>query len=156
MDEHTIIGGIPSDYDGENNCIEAKNTADYAGSGTDRYLAFYGSNADHSDASLMYKSLKEMCVGEDNQINRGTYWYLPSFYEVEYFLNYAISNIDVLNIIEYKNKNTDKYWTSLPRYSQRAYAFFVKDGKVDYNRNANNDERTNTYYMRQACKINIK
>lgn len=156
MDEHTIIGGIPSDYDGENNCIEAKNTADYAGSGTDRYLAFYGSNADHSDASLMYKSLKEMCVGEDNQINRGTYWYLPSFYEVEYFLNYAISNIDVLNIIEYKNKNTDKYWTSLPRYSQRAYAFFVKDGKVDYNWDANNDERTNTYYMRQACKINIK
>ena len=156
MDEHTIIGGIPSDYDGENNCIEAKNTADYAGSGTDRYLAFYGSNADHSDASLMYKSLKEMCVGEDNQINRGTYWYLPSFYEVEYFLNYAISNIDVLNIIEYKNKNTDKYWTSLPRYSQRAYAFFVKDGKVDYNWEANNDERTNTYYMRQACKINIK
>ena len=156
MGEHTIIGGIPSDYDGENNCIEAKNTADYAGSGTDRYLAFYGSNADHSDASLMYKSLKEMCVGEDNQINRGTYWYLPSFYEVEYFLNYAISNIDVLNIIEYKNKNTDKYWTSLPRYSQRAYAFFVKDGKVDYNWEANNDERTNTYYMRQACKINIK
>lgn len=156
MDEHTIIGGIPSDYDGENNCIEAKNTADYAGSGTDRYLAFYGSNADHSDASLMYKSLKEMCVGEDNQINRGTYWYLPSFYEVEYFLNYAISNIAVLNIIEYKNKNTDKYWTSLPRYSQRAYAFFVKDGKVDYNWDANNDERTNTYYMRQACKINIK
>ena len=156
MDEHTIIGGIPSDYDGENNCIEAKNTADDAGSGTDRYLAFYGSNADHSDASLMYKSLKEMCVGEDNQINRGTYWYLPSFYEVEYFLNYAISNIDVLNIIEYKNKNTDKYWTSLPRYSQRAYAFFVKDGKVDYNWEANNDERTNTYYMRQACKINIK
>lgn len=156
MDEHTIIRGIPSDYDGENNCIEAKNTADYAGSGTDRYLAFYGSNADHSDASLMYKSLKEMCVGEDNQINRGTYWYLPSFYEVEYFLNYAISNIDVLNIIEYKNKNTDKYWTSLPRYSQRAYAFFVKDGKVDYNWDANNDERTNTYYMRQACKINIK
>ena len=156
MGEHTIIGGIPSDYDGENNCIEAKNTADYAGSGTDRYLAFYGSNSDHSDASLMYKSLKEMCVGEDNQINRGTYWYLPSFYEVEYFLNYAISNIDVLNIIEYKNKNTDKYWTSLPRYSQRAYAFFVKDGKVDYNWEANNDERTNTYYMRQACKINIK
>ena len=156
MGEHTIIGGIPSDYDGENNCIEAKNTADDAGSGTDRYLAFYGSNADHSDASLMYKSLKEMCVGEDNQINRGTYWYLPSFYEVEYFLNYAISNIDVLNIIEYKNKNTDKYWTSLPRYSQRAYAFFVKDGKVDYNWEANNDERTNTYYMRQACKINIK
>ena len=156
MDEHTIIGGIPSDYDGENNCIEAKNTADYAGSGTDRYRAFYGSNADHSDASLMYKSLKEMCVGEDNQINRGTYWYLPSFYEVEYFLNYAISNIAVLNIIEYKNKNTDKYWTSLPRYSQRAYAFFVKDGKVDYNWDANNDERTNTYYMRQACKINIK
>ena len=156
MDEHTIFGGIPSDYDGEKNCIEAKKTADNAGSGKDRYLAFYGSKADHSDASLMYKSLKEMCVAENNQINRGTYWYLPSFYEVEYFLNHAINNIDILNIIEYKNKNTDKYWTSLPRYSQRAYAFFIKDGKVDYNWNANNDKRTNTYYMRQVCKINIK
>jgi len=80
-------------------------------------------------------------------------WYLPAFYELEAFFDYSIKQgkRESWNIVQ-----NNKYWTSciLRDTYKYAYAFYIdSNNKVKYG-NWWDNERTDSYRLRQACIVN--
>mgnify|MGYP007081844682 CR=1 FL=1 len=138
-----IYNSDADDYNGETNLNNAKKEAN----SDSEKMQYFLSSAMHLVEKPCYS-----ISGEEASENTHE-WYLPAFYELEAFFDYSIKQgkRESWNIVQ-----NNKYWTSciLRDTYKYAYAFYIdSNNKVKYG-NWWDNERTDSYRLRQACIVN--
>lgn len=123
---------------GLENYDDAKAQLKYEG----MFNAFY--NGLSGNGSALYKAAKKILkiFGSSKSESSGV-WYLPAYYEFETFLKQINGGLNITK---------EHYWTSsIPRLNEykSLTIFYKSNGSIDYD----NEDRENSYYMRQACII---
>lgn len=123
---------------GLENYDDAKAQLKYEG----MYNAFY--NGLSGNGSALYKAAKKILKisGSSKSESLGV-WYLPAYYEFEAFLKQINGGFNITK---------ERYWTSsIPRLNEYGSLtiFYKSNGSIDYE----NEDRKNSYYMRQVCLI---
>lgn len=123
---------------GLENYDDAKAQLKYEG----MYNAFY--NGLSGNGSALYKAAKKILkISGSSKSESSGVWYLPAYYEFETFLKQINGGLNITK---------EHYWTSsIPRLNEykSLTIFYKSNGSIDYD----NEDRENSYYMRQACII---
>lgn len=114
--------------------------------------------AEFMPSSALYLAGKDKIEGINGNLSTTGLWYLPASYELEAFLNFAKAEKDDSHVKVFISDTStphNKYFTSNPRYSHRVWSYYIDTkNDVTYAFEATGDNRTDSYYMRQCCRIN--
>ena len=113
--------------------------------------------AEFMPSSALYLAGKDKIEGINGNLSTTGLWYLPASYELEAFLNFAKAEKDDSHVKVFISDTStphNKYFTSNPRYSHRVWSYYIDTkNDVTYAFEATGDNRTDSYYMRQCCRI---